>query len=462
MIIKGEKLTESDLKQLDDKIKSIISKQRETDDLKRNLSKEPGERANTTNNLVLPEIEKLKQDNVSVRSHHSKMSGVSNISKLDNKKKAENQFIAGDMEERMSCYSGTRGEMTRMDFNKEGDEWNAIAQFNQKQFAKEKVLNKYKDKEIKKRTREELDTQVKEKLRKFNNESHKNQEYDHILLQHVDFLSKAEKEKLNEFKKKIMNEKENRDIQLKEEKIRKRDEKKKERQFDKELISRLVEEMEKEKRVNEMKKIADKEQLKKVLQENDLHKIKMKELAEKERLQDIKATEEYARILDKQEKDRENFFKNKEKKAMEFMSKMAQTVIKDMDDKMKREEEAIRRYQIEKENFEKEDETRRKRAIHDNKKDIKKFLDMQVEEKRRNLEFEKTLNFEQSKIWKIDGEKQKMQEDETNEKIKVMNKSNKDFLMRQIQDRKIKKNEKMSDSEYKLNREVLEKIKVEE
>jgi len=259
-----------------------------------------------------------------------------------------------------------------------------------------------------------------------------------------------------------MNEKENRDIQLKEEKIRKRDEKKKERQFDKELISRLVEEMEKEKRVNEMKKIADKEQLKKVLQENDLHKIKMKELAEKERLQDIKATEEYARILDKQEKDRENFFKNKEKKAMEFMSKMAQTVIKDMDDKMKREEEAIRRYQIEKENFEKEDETRRKRAIHDNKKDIKKFLDMQVEEKRRNLEFEKTLNFEQSKIWKIDGEKQKMQEDETNEKIKVMNKSNKDFLMRQIQDRKIKKNEKMSDSEYKLNREVLEKIKVEE
>jgi len=85
-----------------------------------------------------------------------------------------------------------------------------------------------------------------------------------------------------------------------------------------------------------------------------------------------------------------------------------------------------------------------------------------LRKKRRNLEFEKTLNFEQSKIWKIDGEKQKMQEDETNEKIKVMNKSNKDFLMRQIQDRKIKKNEKMSDSEYKLNREVLEKIKVEE
>jgi len=225
--IKGEKLTESDLKQLDDKIKSIISKQRETADLKRNLSKEPGERANTTNNLVLPEIEKLKQDNVSVRSHHSKMSGTSNISKLDSKKKAENQINPGDLEERMSYYSGTRGEMTRMDFNKEGgDEWNAIAQFNQKQFVKEKVLNKYKDKEIKKRTREELDTQVKEKLRKINDESHKNQEYDHILLQHVDFLSKAEKEKIDEFKKKIMNEKENRDIQLKDEKIRKRDEKK--------------------------------------------------------------------------------------------------------------------------------------------------------------------------------------------------------------------------------------------
>jgi len=56
----------------------------------------------------------------------------------------------------------------------------------------------------------------------------------------------------------------------------------------------------------------------------------------------------------------------------------------------------------------------------------------------------------------------KIQEDETNEKIKIMNKSNKVFLMKQIQDRKIKKNDKMSESEYKLNREMLEKIKVEE
>jgi len=87
---------------------------------------------------------------------------------------------------------------------------------------------------------------------------------------------------------------------------------------------------------------------------------------------------------------------------------------------------------------------------------------MQVEEKRNNREFEKSLNFEQSKIWKIDVEKQKIQEDETNEKIKIMNKSNKVFLMKQIQDRKIKKNDKMSESEYKLNREMLEKIKVEE
>jgi len=40
----------------------------------------------------------------------------------------------------------------------------------------------------------------------------------------------------------------------------------------------------------------------------------------------------------------------------------------------------------------------KKRAIHDNKKDIKKFLDMQVSEKRKTMDYEKSLNSEQAKI----------------------------------------------------------------
>ena len=48
---------------------------------------------------------------------------------------------------------------------------------------------------------------------------------------------------------------------------------------------------------------------------------------------------------------------------------------------------------------------------------MKVYLDMQVEEKRRMNEFEKTLNTEQARIWKIDTHKFLEQEKEHNEKV---------------------------------------------
>ena len=54
---------------------------------------------------------------------------------------------------------------------------------------------------------------------------------------------------------------------------------------------------------------------------------------EKERQEDIKAQQEYTRMLEKQEQDRINEFKAREQRAQEFMNRMADTVIKSMDDK---------------------------------------------------------------------------------------------------------------------------------
>jgi len=42
---------------------------------------------------------------------------------------------------------------------------------------------------------------------------------------------------------------------------------------------------------------------------------------------------------------------------------------------------------------------------------------MQVEEKKKMMEFEKTLNSEQARIWKIDTHKFNQQEVETNDKV---------------------------------------------
>ena len=67
---------------------------------------------------------------------------------------------------------------------------------------------------------------------------------------------------------------------------------------------------------------------------------------------------------------------------------------------------------------EKEEDERKRRAALENKKEIKKFLDMQVDEKRKVKEFERSLNSEQAMIWKTDVQKFISQEQEINSKVK--------------------------------------------
>jgi hypothetical protein len=110
------------------------------------------------------------------------------------------------------------------------------------------------------------------------------------------------------------------------------------------------------------KRRQEKEYLQKMLIENEKNQQKMKVEREKERLQDIRAQEEYTRMLEKQEQDRLNEIKAREKRAQEFMNRMADTVIKNMDEKQMDEDNKIRRYEMEKELRERmEDERRYKR-----------------------------------------------------------------------------------------------------
>lgn len=104
--------------------------------------------------------------------------------------------------------------------------------------------------------------------------------------------------------------------------------------------------------------------------------------------------------------------------------------------------------------------------MNDNKKEIKKFLDMQVDEKRKMNNFERSLDSEQAKIWRTDVQKFFDQEKDINNKVikviiqvKIMNLSNQEFLLKQIAEKKGKKFEKMNEQEYLLNRNLLEKVK---
>jgi hypothetical protein len=66
-----------------------------------------------------------------------------------------------------------------------------------------------------------------------------------------------------------------------------------------------------------------------------------------------------------------------------------------------------------------EDEERKRIEVYYGKKQMKQFLDLQVDEKRKLNEFDRAMNNEQARIWKKDTENYYQQEKEINEKVRL-------------------------------------------
>lgn len=72
----------------------------------------------------------------------------------------------------------------------------------------------------------------------------------------------------------------------------------------------------------------------------------------------------------------------------------------------------------------------------------------------------KSLDYEQARIWALDCKKYNDDEKEINTRIREMNKRNMNILMDQINKNRNKKKTGMSDTEYAMNRKLLEQAKV--
>ena len=84
------------------------------------------------------------------------------------------------------------------------------------------------------------------------------------------------------------------------------------------------------------------------MEENEEFKKRQIEKDLKERELDKKYMEDYSKILDKQEREREEYFKKCNNKQKLFMDRMANTVIKEQEYNLKEEENKIKKYQDEK------------------------------------------------------------------------------------------------------------------
>jgi len=294
-------------------------------------------------------------DAISSKSKYSKASGSSHISKYNlsvgaaNASEKLSQVSNIDPEQLDILSNRNFKSVERFDFPNVQDEWNAIVKYNRQLYEEELKNNKQKDLEIRKRIREDLDNQIRQKLKRENEEHLKNREYDNIVLNHCEFLDELEKKRNQETKERVLREKENRDKQLIDEKQRKKVEKLKEKKYDREYVKNIQMELEKEKQIQLKKRHEERELMFDTIKENELNKKRAMEIKEKERLSDIRYTEEYAKLLDRQELERIEYSKRIERNSNNYLNKMAESVLANIQAKNVEEEERMRDYLSEKE-----------------------------------------------------------------------------------------------------------------
>jgi len=320
------------------------------DDPISNLTKDLNDLNINLNNINNPNSDALsvksKLSKASLNSNN-KLSGIGALSVKSSQR--ENSEIENELDRLEILSNKNYKSLERFDFPNEQDEWNAIVNYNRKLYEEEKKNNKLKDLEIRKRIREDLDNQIRQKLKRNYEEVQKNREYDNIVMQHCDFLEDLEKKRIQENKDRVMREKANRDKQLQDEKFRKRVEVLKEKKYDKEYVKNIQNELEKEKQQQLKKRLEERELMFDTIKENELNKKRALENKERERLDDIKATEEYAKVLDRQEQERIEYFKRIERNGNNYINKMAENVLANIQAKNKEEEDRMRTFLSEKE-----------------------------------------------------------------------------------------------------------------
>ena len=163
-------------------------------------------------------------------------------------------------------------------------------------------------------------------------------------------------------------------------------------------------------------------------------------------------------MLDKQERDRVEEKKARERRAQDFMNRMADTVIKKMDARNRQEEDKIRRYELEKEMRDRMEDERRQHKQKSHQQEMRQFLAKQVDERKKREEIEKALNDEQAVMWSKDAKNYADEERRMHDKVKRINEDNANFLIQQMNEKQGKKKQKMNAHEYGINKGILEEI----
>ena len=476
--LQGERLTDQDLKRLDVKIKRLLKEKASKDRLKQKLTQSL---QGMTSDDVLPKINNrntIETDTISTMNQKPKIlnteptintlgqkdfsSSLYNPMKtLNNKrrfKKPEEELaeLEAEFEKEEKV---NKKNFKRLDFTEEGDEWSAIAKYNRQLYEEQIKMEKMKEEELKKRNKADLDLQIKQRLKQEYENELKDKEYDKIMEEHQKEMDEIERKKQEDLKKQVMREKESRDEQMRQNYIKKRIEILKEKKFEKSLVKSIQEGIEKERKNAIEKKRKENEALLKAIKENDLKMIRKKEKEKRDKEEEVKMGEERMKMQLKEDLARKRYYDIIKMNGNNF-AKNSDEVLERLKREQEEEEKRIQHYYDEKNRLEIEREKEKELKKKNEKFELKKYLDMQIEERKKEEDFLKSLDYEQARIWALDCKKYNDDEKEINTRIREMNKRNMNILMDQINKNRNKKKTGMSDTEYAMNRKLLEQAKV--
>ena len=501
--LQQEKLNDVDLQKLDAKIKRIITQ----DISKKNLKKTLTDNLNYNKPLVendinnqninqveesiyptnyQPPMESTLNQKVNQRSNSSQqnqnMRPLSsqtyipqdklNLYKNRTKyKKPEDELaeleaeLAAEQEREwreMGYYSelNPHYQLKKIDFKKYGNEWAAMAAYDKKIYEQQLIDEKIRQKQQKKRTKYDLDEQIKEKIKKEYEDELKEKEYDKIFKEHQKELDKIEKEKEKLIKEQYIREKESRQVQLRDSYVRKRIDELKEKKFDKKVIKNILTEMENEKRQNAEEKKRRNIELNKGLEENEKKRKNLKILQDKQKEEDLQFLEEQRKMDIRKEQQRDYLLNKIKNKFNVGYSQEAEDKVKKIQLDQEEEDKKMIHYMREKCRIADEKEMNEKIKREKEKKELKKYYDMQVDERKKEEEFEKVLDGEQARIWKKDCDKFNEDEKRIAKIIRDKNVRNQNTILDQIRIKKEKEknNSNMSPIEFSMNKEKLMKV----
>ncbi len=491
--IQQEHLNDMDLKRLDLKVQNLVRNKNAKDTLKSKLtnnlqkidnnetekqisSPQPPmlktlnteENDTAKKNNEFPSINPLNTySNTIVRNDNTRNRGFSSYMPRERKInyfKTPSEELAELEKELAEEEAKEKNKHKKIDIPRGGDEWNTIVKYNKKLFDRQVLEDKLKDKEVKKRTKDYLDLQVKEKIKKEYEEELKEKEYNKIMEEHSKKLDEIERVKAQKIKEQIIRLKENRDVQLKNQKTRKRIEELKEKKLDLMLVKNYKENLENARKEKLERKKRENEALRKAIKENEKKQELLKDKLKKEKEEEIKMNEERLKLDIKQENERKRYYEKIKNNGNKYTMKQAEEILEKLKNDQKKEEEKIQYYYDAKNKEANEKEVKERMRRIKEKEEMKKYLDMQIEERKKEENFLKLLDEEQARIWNIDCKKYFDDENIVEKKIKYMNRKNLESLMKQIDEKKRSKSKQniMTDSEFSMNRDILEKAKLEE